>query len=214
MSKDFNIEKLKGGDNYHTWSFAIKNVLTFKGLGNCITTPVAEKDETKLSSCKAILSLSVDSSIYVHIQNCVTAVEIWNTLRGLYENKGLTRKIGLLRNLISTRLDGCSGMQDYVDRIMCFTNKLNEIGFTISNEWTGAILLAGLTDDFKPFIMGIEASEGDIKSDRIETKLLDPRKIPLERLFLVTKKSTIEGMETANARIAVQKITCEMHAIN
>lgn len=43
----------------------------------------------------------------------------------------------------------------------------------MTNEWTGAILLAGLTENFKPFIMGIEASEANITTDKIVSKLLD-----------------------------------------
>lgn len=47
------------------------------------------------------------------------------------------------------------------------------VGFDITDEWMGAILLAGLTDKFQPFIMGIEASEAKITSDTIVSKLLD-----------------------------------------
>lgn len=173
MSKELEIEKLKGSENYHTWCFAVKNVLQFKQLKKCITEPVTETDQQKLDNCKAILALSVDKSLYVHIMKCETALQIWCTLRNLFEDKGLSRKIGLLRNLISTRLDDCSNMQAYVDRIVDNTNKLNGIGFEINDDWMTAILLAGLTESYKPFIMGIEASDAKITSDTIISKLLD-----------------------------------------
>lgn len=175
MAKDFDIEKLRGSDNYHTWSFAIKNVLAMKELSKCISSTVADRETNaaKLAKCKAILSLSVESHIYVHIQASETAYDVWQALQRLYEDKGLTRKIALLRSLISTRLEDCDGMQDYVDKIVCASNKLTGIGFAMSDEWKGAILLAGLTDSYKPFIMGIEASNGDIKSDAIISKLID-----------------------------------------
>ena len=102
MAKVFDIEKLRGSDNYH-------------GLEKCISDPVTETKEEKLINCKAILSLSVDSSLYVHISNCENEAEIWNTLQRLFEDKGLSRKIGLLRNLISVRLETCDNMQDYID---------------------------------------------------------------------------------------------------
>lgn len=173
MSKDFDFEKLKGSENYHTWAFAAKNVLAYKGLENCISDPVTETKEDKLRNCKALLCLSVDSSIYAHIIDCATAEEIWKKLKNLYEDKGLSRKIGLLRNLISTRLEDCSNMQEYTDKILNYTNKLTGIGFKMTNEWTGAILLAGLTEHYRPFIMGLEASESEITSDKIVSKLLD-----------------------------------------
>lgn len=173
MSKDFDIEKLRGSENYHTWRFAIQNVLAYKGYSNCISDPVRETDNSKLVNCKAILSLSVDTHIYVHIQKFNTASDIWKALKNLYEDKGLTRKIGLLRSLISTRLEECDNMQQYVDNVVCYSNKLTGVGFSISDEWIAAILLAGLTHNFKPFIMGIEATNGDIKSDALIMKLLD-----------------------------------------
>lgn len=58
-------------------------------------------------------------------------------------------------------------MQAYVDEIKCSANKLTEIGFAMTDEWLGAILLAGLTDNYKPFIMGIEAADSSITADAI-----------------------------------------------
>ena len=172
MAKEMSIEKLKGSENYHTWIFAMKNVLTYKGLINCVD-PVTETDVDKIANCKALIVLSVDTSIYVHIQNCITASDIWKALKRLYDDKGLSRKIGLLRNLISARLDNCDSMQAYVEHIKCYSNKLSGVGFDMTDEWLGAILLAGLTDHYRPFIMGIEAGDGEIKSDTIISKLLD-----------------------------------------
>lgn len=176
MSKDFEVEKLRGSENYHTWKFAMCNVLALKGFSNCIVKAdgvVKEKDANKLLACKAMLSLGVQPSIYIHIQDCTAAIDIWEKLQNLYEDKGLCRKVTLLRKLISTRLDSCDGMQHYVDQILCCSSKLNGIGFAISDEWIVAILLAGLTDDFKPFIMGIEASNTTANSEVIISKLLD-----------------------------------------
>lgn len=120
-----------------------------------------------------MLSLSVESSIFVHIQSATTAKEIWDTLKRLYEDKGLISKIGLLRQLISIRLDDCAGMQEYVDLITNTSNKLKGIGFNIDNEWMGAILLAGLTDNYQSLILGIEATDTKIDGDTIISKLID-----------------------------------------
>lgn len=66
-------------------------------------------------------------------------------------------------------------MQEYVDNIKTYSNKLVSIGFSMDDKWLGAILLAGLTDDFQPFIMGIEASGQSVSSDHIISKLLDSK---------------------------------------
>lgn len=117
--------------------------------------------------------LSVQSQLYVHIQKCDTALNVWESLQKLYDDRGLSRKISLLKQLIQSRLEECDGMQDYIDRIIGTSDKLKGVGFYIGDEWIGAILLAGLTDEFKPLIMSIEANGQEIAPDSIVSKLID-----------------------------------------
>lgn len=63
-------------------------------------------------------------------------------------------------------------MSDYVNDIIGAANKLKGVGFSITEEYIGAILLAGLTDEFKPLFMGIESSGIRITSDGIISKWL------------------------------------------
>lgn len=190
------IEKLKGSDNYHTWKFAATNFLEMNDLEKCISESDTETDTKKLKKAKNLLSLSVESSIYVHIQNSTSALEIWSTLKRLYEDKGLTRKIGLLRQLISVRLDDCSEMQEYVDQIVNTSNKLKGIGFDIDDEWIGAILLAGLTDAYQPLILGIESTGTTISGDSIISKLIDNRIDAKSGSAFFTKKNRKNNKES------------------
>lgn len=82
MGKDFDVDKLKGSENYHTWKFAIGQYLAFKDLDKCIREPetgvtISDKNARE---AKAILSLSVESSIFVHISGCGSALDIWKAL--------------------------------------------------------------------------------------------------------------------------------------
>lgn len=47
-----------------------------------------------------MIALAIEQGIYVYINECKDALEVWKTLQKLYEDTGLTRKIGLLRSLI------------------------------------------------------------------------------------------------------------------
>lgn len=199
MGKQFDIVKLKGSENYHTWCFAMQNVLAFKGLDDCLDE--TEEDAGKQKECKALLSLSVETSIYVHIKRCDSAKSIWSTLKGMFEDKGLSRKVGLLRGLLAVKLEECDGMQQYIDRIMETSNKLTDIGFEINDDWMSVILLTGLTERYEAFIMGIEATGDEIKSDTIVTKLLDSQSAkPSGEAFFGQKSQYQNKRKNKNAK--------------
>lgn len=178
-NKDFTITKLRGSENFHAWQFAMKSVLEVSELIDCITldgadeTKVKEIKPEKLNQAKARLILAIDESLYVHVERCTTPIEIWNKLKDLFQDKGWSRKIGMLRTLIGIRLENAENMQDYVEKIIGASNKLISIGFEISDDWLGAILLAGLTDEYKPLIMSFEGSAAKVSADAIKMKLLD-----------------------------------------
>lgn len=194
MNGTYDFKKLKGSENYHTWAYAVRNLLTLKGFQSFIDAESTDSTQTtQRDQCKATLALSVDESVYVHIQCHDTPFKMWKALKDLYEDKGLSRKIGLLRKLISTRLETSESMQSYIDDIMTLSAKLTGVGFKLSDEWLVAIILAGLSDDYRPFIMGIEASGQEAKSDSIVSKLLDaPSKIDSNAEALFSKSKSKE----------------------
>lgn len=213
MGKDFDIQKLKGNENYHTWQFAVTNLLAFNGLSKCIqtvavaatatteaTTTCAEANAEKLGKAKAIIALSVEQSIYVHISKCNDALTMWKTLQKLYEDNGLSRKIGLLRNLIQCRLEDCDDMQDFIDKIMSTAAKLTGIGFEIPDVWLGAILLAGLTEEFAPMIMSLETNNQEISADAIISKLIDMKKTDSKGEAFACKHGNRKGKQNSKKK--------------
>ncbi|KAJ8874711.1 hypothetical protein PR048_025577 [Dryococelus australis] len=89
-----------------------------------------------------------------------------------FQDDGLTRKIGLLHILITTKLDECNTVEEYVNWIVNTALKLLTVGLQVSDEWTGAILLAGLPRKYEPMIMSIESSGIRVTGDSIKAKLL------------------------------------------
>lgn len=153
------IDKLKGSEYYHTWAYAVQNLLELNSYENCIKTGAgAETDDNKMRKAKARIALSVDKSLYTHTMACTTAYDLWTKLKELFEDKGLVRRIGLLRKLVTTQLENCETMKDYVGQIFETSNKLHGIGFSVADEWLASILLAGQTSEFQPMIMGFENS--------------------------------------------------------
>lgn len=169
-----NVPKLRGRENYSEWCFAAENFLVLEGMKHCVI-PVADKkvEEADDEKTKAKLIMTIDPTLYVHIKTVKSSKELWEKLRQLFDDSGFSRRISLLRNLISIRLENCSSMTSYVTQIIDTSQKLSGTGFEINDQWTGSLLLAGLPDRFAPMIMAIEHSGISITADSIKTKLLD-----------------------------------------
>lgn len=186
---NLQIEKLAGRENYSTWKFAVMSYLQLEELWECIE-PGTDVDLKKDVKAKSKIILLVEPMNYVHIENAKTAKEVWKNLQNAFEDSGLSRKVGLLKDLINTSLDNCSSIEDYVNKIMSTAHKLRNIGFEVNDEWLGTLMLAGLPDNYKPMIMGLESSGIKISSDFIKTKLLQEVKVSETSVFFTKHKST------------------------
>lgn len=185
------IEKLKGRENFDSWKFVVQAYFEVEGLWNCLEpeekeTDTAEKTAAEIKAAEAAeaafkvldrkarakLILLVDPLVYVHIQSAKTSAEAWTAICDAYEDNGLTFRVSLLRKLITTKLSESDSVESYVNTILRTAHKLRSIGMDLSDEWVGTLLLAGLPDEYKPMIMGLESSGIKISADVIKTKLL------------------------------------------
>ncbi|CAL1674592.1 unnamed protein product [Lasius platythorax] len=174
-SSTLQLEKLKGRENYSTWKFAMEAYLQNEDLWDCIEAPPGgsiSTDQKRVTLARAKIILSLDPLNYVHVQDTKTAVEAWEKLKKAFEDTGLTRRVGLLRTLITTQLTNCASVNDYVNTVITTAHELAGIGFKIGDEWIGTLLLAGLPEEYKPMIMGVENSGTPITGDTIKIKLL------------------------------------------
>ncbi|XP_052740800.1 uncharacterized protein LOC128198607 [Bicyclus anynana] len=100
------------------------------------------------------------------------AKQVWERLAKAFEDSGLTRKVGLLKELINTNLENSLSVEDYVNKIMTAAHKLRNINFHVDDEWLGTLMLAGLSEVYRPMIMGLESSGMKISADLVKNKLL------------------------------------------
>lgn len=97
-------------------------------------------------------------------------------------------------------------MQSYIDYILTNTTKLTGIGFALPDDWLAAIILAGLRDEFRPFIMGNEAANTAPKSDVIIAKLLDtPQNTSIKSEALFSEGKTKGPHKTENQAYVLQE---------
>lgn len=168
------IEKLRGRDNYASWKFAIQAYLEMHGLWQYVDGTVKKEDikTSEESKAKGSLILSVDAVNYAHIQSATTATEVWDNLKKAFDDSGVLRRVGLLRELVSTRLENCKSMEEFVNKIVTTAYKLKGVGLELNDELVGAFMLAGLSEEYMPMIMAIENSNTTISADLIKNKLL------------------------------------------
>lgn len=168
--------KLKGREDYQWWKVSAQAILEMDGLWDIVIGKEAETDESKVAimdrKAKARIILMVETVNFVHFQSETTAKGVWDKLKSAFDDTGLMRRVGLLRTLITTKLDECDNMEDFVNKIISTAHKLKGAGMDINDEWIGTLLLAGLSVRFEPMIMAIENSGIKISSDQIKTKLL------------------------------------------
>ena len=72
-----------------------------------------EKDESVELIAKSKLALLVEPKNYVHIKTAKTAKEAWDNLRSAYEDKGLSRKVALLKTLLTTTLEKSDSVEEF-----------------------------------------------------------------------------------------------------
>lgn len=107
-----------------------------------------------------------------NIQARNTAKETWDKLEEAFEDKGLTQKVGLLKILTSVRLDNCSSIEEYLNKITMTVHQLKELDFDVKKEMIGALLLPSLPDKYQSMNMALENSWTRITADTIKVKLL------------------------------------------
>ncbi|KAF9789988.1 hypothetical protein SFRURICE_008144 [Spodoptera frugiperda] len=120
-----------------------------------------------------------------------SAHEAWKILQKAYEGRGLSRRLGLLRSLFSTKLSENSSMEVYLNKIKEISHQLHETESPLDDEFVAVIMLSGLTDDYDPLIMAIEHSTSKLSTEIISQKLLQEtqrREEKSEETALITQK--------------------------
>ena len=93
------VEKLRGRENYNTWQFALELLRIRRTIWRCVLD--TETDAEKNARARAKIVLCIEPINYVRIQNATSAKKMWEKLKTTFEDSGLTRKVGLLKKMVT-----------------------------------------------------------------------------------------------------------------
>lgn len=191
---NFNLERLRGRENFDTWKRHAKSYLIIKGCWKTVDKGLAETPNEKQIEADeralAEISLMVQPCNFAHIAKATNAKEAWNALMEAYEDSGLTRKVELLKQLVGLKLQDCESMQDYVSQIIMTSIKVQNAGLKICDELTASLMLAFLPEEFRSLVLAVENSTSELTVDNVKTLLMQDAKFDkkAEGMALYTKK--------------------------
>lgn len=166
-----NIDRLCG-ENYVNWKFAMKMVLQLEGLWQCVLG--TETDKNKEARALARICLSIQPNLYQYVRDCDNAKDAWSKLADAFENKGLYRKVLLLRHLHRIEYTQFPSMSDYIEGVMKIVHQLEDIGKKIDDGEVAEILLSGLGQEFDIIVSSLETAclTNQLSSELVRARLL------------------------------------------
>lgn len=196
-SRTVNIEKLRGRENYDTWKRAAQSYLTINGYWSCTksNTTSASEDAVKEKHEKALaeIYLMIEPQIYPYIDGSDQVKDAWEALANAFADTGTCRKVFILQQWASLKLNDCASMEEYVNSMTNLWAKVKSVGFSINEDVAASLLLAGLPEQYQPMIFGIENSKDKLTMDYIKNLLLQGAIVNNEQkasaLFTKGKKS-------------------------
>lgn len=167
-----SIDKLDGIATYNCWKFQMRMALTLEGLWDCVLG--TDEDPTRGHRALARICLAVKPCCVQYIRNATTAKEAWNNLEKTFEDKGLFRRVVLLRKLHHMSYTEFKSMAEYIDAVMTTVQQLADIGRTVDDKEVAELLLSGLPQEYDTLVSGLEALnlQDNLTSETVRARLL------------------------------------------
>lgn len=168
----YTFDKLDGIGSYHNWKFQMRMALIMEGLWSCIDG--SETSSSTDQKALARICLAVKPNCIQYLRNATSAKQAWKQLQDVFEDKGLYRRVVLLRKLHRSDYHEYNSMAAYIEGIMTLVQQLADIGRVIDDKEVAEILLSGLPEEFDVLVSGLETANlsETLTSEAVRARLL------------------------------------------
>lgn len=206
-------------DNYPKWLFAIKALLTRKGLWDITSKPTADTRPmgsenakpvkawcAKVAEARAELILNVDPSQYPHIQS-TEANTVWEALRSVHQARSFGTRLTQCRTFWCMAKHADQTMTSWVADVCRATYRLEEIGATVGAKDMILVLTNSLPASYFQLIVSLDSTlPSDLNLEYVVTRLLN------EEAHQMTPPAPLTAPDVAltafKPRTLIERITC------
>ncbi|UYV62815.1 hypothetical protein LAZ67_2002020 [Cordylochernes scorpioides] len=208
------LEKLND-QNYRSWKFNTKMMLIERELWKYVTEPAPDEEASrtifnmKQEKALAMIALTISPSQQIHIMDCTTAREAWDTLEQVYEPKSRSRILQLKKQFISIRFEEQETMTNYLGRLKICSDHLREAGAEMQDQDLAYSMLAGLPESYDGIIMTFSNVEDkEFTSSKVKHVLLAEYERWMARRVNNTNEALQFGTTTRKEDKKKKNFTC------
>ena len=181
---DMKIEKLNGA-NYQTWKYNVSLILMEKGLWSFVTgrepAPKAtDKETVKKNYCSnsekayALISLSVEKPLQIHIVDTTDPREAWEILKNQFSFVSITQVVRLTRRFYQASMKEGDDLMQHLTQMTTYAQQLRDLDEEISPQKFGTVVLSTLPPSYEHFITSLNARKIDeLNWDSIKNSLTE-----------------------------------------
>src|SRR5579871_5656546 len=111
----------------------------------------------KAGKARALIITSLQMSQVEHIRKLESPQEIWEKLKEVHEPQNRQHPLFLRRKFFTLKMQEGDSIQDYINKIKLYYDKLEVISGNLQEEDVLAVLLASLPESYKTLILTLEA---------------------------------------------------------
>lgn len=153
----FKINKLKGSINYDIWSIRIQAILTKEAVIQSIdpfyNTPI---EVNILAKALSLIRLTLDDGPLLQTRFINNPLELWTSLKDLYESKGFSSEFILSKDLINNTISNNKGnLEQYINSFTRINNSLISKAIKLPDKFLVALLLNNLNKDYDYIVANI-----------------------------------------------------------